>query len=124
MKMSDQPSKHQDDYYSNFLHGFCEGENLLRFVDGKVKMYVDEQESGVRLLILNPAAVKKLTTIIDEIENLRGFAQFCIDGFDNQDINHEDYRIQVWKNARYTLELAEKPTSSVCKPTEKEQVES
>jgi hypothetical protein len=38
------------------------------------------------------------------VENYRAFTQFAIDGFDNQDINHVDYRVGIYKAALDAIE--------------------
>jgi hypothetical protein len=40
---------------------------------------------------------------IEEIERLRAALEFVRDGYDNQDVNHRDYRVRVFEVATDAL---------------------
>ncbi len=42
---------------------------------------------------------KHLKEAAAEIERLRAFAQFIVEGYARVDINHEDFRVEAYKNA-------------------------
>ena len=46
-----------------------------------------------------PATVSLVTDTIQEIERLRAFAQFIVDGYPRGDLNHEDFRVQAYMAA-------------------------
>jgi hypothetical protein len=50
------------------------------------------------------AAEQQVIQYRDQVENYRAFTQFAIDGFDNQDINHVDYRVGIYKAALDAIE--------------------
>jgi len=50
------------------------------------------------------APTKEEIALYARIEALQAALQFIIDGYDNQDINHVDYRVRVYQVARAALE--------------------
>lgn len=41
----------------------------------------------------------------DQIESLRNFAKFIIDGYPRVDIDHKDFRVQAYQNALLAMDM-------------------